>query len=101
MIVRALDLTAYPPVALNLTGQAVLSIRELAQRLAELMDRPVEIIGTEAETALLSNPARAIAALGAPTTSLETILRWTAHWVQRGGNTLNKPTHFEVRDGRY
>ena len=101
MIVRALDLTAQPPVMLNLTGQAVLSIRDLAQQLAALMDRPVEIVGMEAETALLSNPARAIAALGSPTTSLETMLRWTAHWVQHGGTTLNKPTHFEVRDGKY
>jgi hypothetical protein len=65
------------------------------------MDRTVEIVGTEAETALLSNPAKAVAALGSPSTPLETMLRWTAHWVQRGGPTLNKPTHFEVRDGRY
>ncbi|HMB91918.1 MAG TPA: NAD(P)-dependent oxidoreductase [Rhodothermales bacterium] len=101
MIVRALDLTMQPSIALNLTGQNVLSIRELAQRLAALMDRPVEIVGIEAETALLSNPARAIAALGKPSTALETMLRWTAHWVQHGGTTLNKPTHFEVRDGRY
>ena len=101
MIVRALDLAAQPPMALNLTGQEVLSIRSLAQRLGELMDVPVKIIGTEAETALLSNSARAIAALGEPTTSLDTMLRWTAHWVQHGGSTLNKPTHFEVRDGKY
>lgn len=101
MIVRALDLTAQPPVVLNLTGQAVLSIRDLAQRLATLMDCPIEIVGNEAETALLSNPSRAIAALGTPSVSLDTMLRWTAHWVQHGGSTLNKPTHFEVRDGRY
>lgn len=101
MIVRALDLADNPLVPLNLTGAEVLSIRELAQRLADLMDRTVEIVGTEAETALLSNPAKAVAALGSPSTPLETMLRWTAHWVQRGGPTLNKPTHFEVRDGRY
>jgi hypothetical protein len=26
---------------------------------------------------------------------------WVAHWVQAGGPSLNKPTHFEVTDGRF
>lgn len=101
MILRALDLAETPMRPLNLTGAAILSIRELAERLGEALDRPVEIVGVEAETALLSNPAEAIAALGAPPTTLDLLLRWTADWVQSGGATLDKPTHFEVRDGQY
>ena len=34
-------------------------------------------------------------------TALEGVIRWTAHWIKRGGRSLNKPTHFEVRDGAY
>jgi hypothetical protein len=29
------------------------------------------------------------------------MLRWVADWVRRGGRSLGKPTHFEVRDGTY
>ncbi len=101
MIVRALALAESPARPLNLTGAAVLSVRELAQRLGEHLNRPVTITGTEAETALLSNPAAAYAALGVPPTPLDTVLQWTAQWLQHGGHTLNKPAHFDVRDGRY
>ena len=64
------------------------------------MNREPEFAGEEAETAWLSNGARAFAALGEPSTPLETMLRWTAHWVQSGGRSLGKPTHFEIRDGK-
>ena len=101
MILRALDLATHPPTPLNLTGPAVLSVRALAHRLGEFMNRPVQITGAEAASALLSNPAHACAALGAPPTPLDTVLRWTAHWILHESPTLNKPTHFEVRDGRY
>jgi nucleoside-diphosphate-sugar epimerase len=101
MILRSLGLAAAPPAAFNLTGAARLSVRELALRFGELMSRPVEIVGREAETALLSNSARLCAALGAPATSLELLLKWTAHWVMQGGKVLGKPTRFEVRDGKF
>jgi nucleoside-diphosphate-sugar epimerase len=101
MILRALALAKAPPQVLNLTGPAILSVRELALRFGELLGKPVRFGGMEAETALLSNPAQACALLGPPPTPLEAVLRWTAHWLQSGGRLLAKPTHFEVRDGRY
>ena len=100
-IVRALGLAAHPPLALNLTGPEVLSVRAVCTRVAELMHRPAQFLGAESGTALLNNPGRACALLGPPPTALEDMLRWTVHWVERGGPSLNKPTHFEVRDGRY
>jgi hypothetical protein len=69
--------------------------------LGELMNRDVQIIAKEADTALLSNASKAVKLLGKPVTELETILKWTAHWVNSVGIFLNKPTHFEVRDGKY
>ena len=101
MIIRALALASSPPTALNLTGPAPLSTRETALRFGQLMNKPVRLIGKETETAFLSNTARLSAALGPPTTPLETVIRWTAHWIMNGGRLLNKPTHFEVRDGAY
>lgn len=101
MILRALDWADRPPMPLNVTSPAIYRVRDLARRLGALMDRPVEVTGTEADTALLSDPSRACEALGAPLTSIDTVLRWTAHWIERENPTLDKPTHFEVRDGTY
>lgn len=100
-ILRALAVAQHPPLALNLTGPGVLSVRDLAGRLGEWLERRPHLVGTEAETALLSDAARAWDRLGWPPTPLEAVLRWTAHWVRSGGRTLNRPTHFEVRDGKY
>ncbi len=100
-ILRALAHVGSPPIVLNLTGPCALSVRELALEFGRLLGRQVEVMGKEAETALLSNSARAGALFGEPPTPLEAVLRWTAQWVVRGGRTLNRPTHFEVRTGKY
>ena len=76
-------------------------MREIASRLGQLMDREPQFTGEEAHTAWLNNPARSIELFGEPATSLETLLRWTAHWTLNEGRSLGKPTHFEVRDGKY
>jgi nucleoside-diphosphate-sugar epimerase len=101
MILRSLSLTASPPGAWNLCQPEAFSVRETALKLGELLDRNPSFTGTEARTALLGNPTRICDALGRPPTPMDTVLRWTAHWVRTGGRSLNKPTHFEVRDGNY
>lgn len=100
MILRALAVASAPARAINLTGP-ILSVRELATSLGERLGKPACITGTEADTALVSNTTRMQELLGSPTTPLDTILRWTAAWVRDGGRLLDKPTHFEVRDGKY
>jgi hypothetical protein len=100
MILRALGLAQTPPLVLNLTGP-VLHVREVALRFGELLLRPAHIVGLEADTALLSNPAQAWRLLGPPPTPVDQVLRWTADWIKRGGRLLDKPTHYENRDGKY
>jgi hypothetical protein len=100
MILRTLALARTPPLPINLTGP-ILSVREVALRLGDLMGKRVQITGEEAETALVSNTERMREMLGPPATPVEDVLRWTAQWVMRGGRLLDKPTHFEVRDGKY
>ncbi|HLK58781.1 MAG TPA: NAD-dependent epimerase/dehydratase family protein [Chthonomonadaceae bacterium] len=90
-----------PPIALNVTGPETLSIRYLALRFGDLLDKTPLFTGTEAETALLSNAGRAFGQFGYPTVTLEQMIHWVAAWVRQGGRTLNKPTHFEARDGRF
>jgi len=101
MILRSLALASTPATAWNLTGLARLSVRELAEQLGKLLGVVPAFVGRENKTALLSDSRRLCAILGEPPTPLESMLRWTAHWVKIGGRSLDKPTHFEVRDGKY
>ncbi|TWT75127.1 NAD-dependent epimerase/dehydratase family protein [Allorhodopirellula solitaria] len=101
LIVRALGLCQSPMAVLNVTGTDVLSVREVAQTLGRLMDRPVQFTGVAAETALLSDASRCSRVLGQPETPIQTVIEWTADWVSKGQRLLNKPTHFEVRDGNF
>jgi nucleoside-diphosphate-sugar epimerase len=96
----ALGLCASPPAVLNVTGPLV-RIREVAERLGELMGRRPAFTGAERPEALISNPARCHALFGPPRVSLEVMLGWVAHWVSHGGASWGKPTRFEVRDGRF
>ena len=99
---RSLQLATSPPMLLNLTGPETVSIRALAYRFAALLDRPApNFAGDEASTALLSNAGKVHARFGYPQVSLDHMIRWVAHWVQAGGSTFDKPTHFELRDGRF
>ena len=101
MILRALTLAESPPSVWNLCRPEVFSVRDIATRLGALLGRSPRFTGREADTALLANGARICGALGPPRTPMETLLRWTAHWIKQGGRDLGKPTHFEVRDGHY
>lgn len=101
MIIRSLSLTAAPPVRLNLCQPQVYSLRSVAAELGEHMNIPPLFADSEAPTALIGDPSRICQALGQPGTRFEQVLKWTADWVRKGGRTLNKPTHFEVRDGDY
>lgn len=101
MILRALSLADSPPVSRNLCIPEVFQVRQVAARLGELLDRPVRFHGKESATALLGNASRICAELGEPQIGMEMMLRWVTHWVKHDGRDLNRPTHFEVRDGKY
>ena len=90
-----------PPLILNVTGPETVSVRYLAGRFGALFNKPPRFEGEEAETALLSNASRCHQLFGYPRVSLEQMIEWTAEWVRIDGTTLRKPTHFEVRDGKF
>ena len=90
-----------PPLILNVTGPETISIRSLASRFGTLFNKSPIFDGQEAETALLNNASRCHRRFGYPRVSLEQMIEWTAEWVRIGGTTLRKPTHFEVRDGKF
>jgi nucleoside-diphosphate-sugar epimerase len=101
MILRALALADSPPTVWNLCRPEVFSVREVATLLGKLLGREPRFSGTESKTAPLGNSTRLCTALGPPPTSVDSMLRWIAHWVKQGGRNFGKPTHFEVRDGNY
>jgi len=90
-----------PTTPLNVSGPQTLSVRALAHEFAARLGRPAHVVGTEAPTAWLTDTQRAQHLFGPPAVSLETMLDWTADWIARDMPSLNKPTKFEVRDGRY
>jgi nucleoside-diphosphate-sugar epimerase len=99
---QALTLCASPPAVLNVSGPEIVSVRWLAERFADLLGAsPPNLTGVEAPTALLNNAARCHRLFGYPRVPLDRMVEWVAEWVARGGPTLSKPTHFEVRDGRF
>ena len=57
--------------------------------------------GSEADDAVLSNAQKAQGLFGEPRVPAERLVEWIADWVRRGGANLGKPTHFEVRDGKF
>lgn len=98
---RSLELCSTPPTILNVTGPDRISVREVAEWFGSMFGRAPHFVNSEGPLALLSDSSRCRARLGEPEVSLYVLRRWVAHWVQAGGSWLNKPTHFEVTDGRF
>ena len=97
---RTLAHCTTPTSPLNLSGPK-LSIRAVARGLGERLGVAPVFTGQEAGTAWLVDCSEAFRLYGQPQVSLDRMLDWTADWVQRGGASLNKPTHYEARDGKY
>ncbi len=98
---RALDCADAPPFLLNLTGTERLNVRETCLELGRLLGQEPVFEGAETGTALLSNTGRLFQLFGKPRVGAASLLGMVADWIKRGGATLNKPTHFESRDGKF
>ncbi len=90
-----------PPTVLNVTGPETVSVRWLARRFADRFGVDPILEGTESDTALLNNAARCHRLFGYPSVTVEQMVEMVADWIGLGGSTLNKPTHFETRDGKF
>jgi nucleoside-diphosphate-sugar epimerase len=97
---RSLAQCTAPTTALNLSGPRI-AIRDVARALGERLGIAPILTGSEAPTAWLVDCSEAFRLFGPPQVGLDRMLDWTADWVRRGGASLNKPTHYEARDGKY
>lgn len=98
---RALAHCTVPPLVLNVTGRPAHSVRWLAAQFGRRWDREPEFTGTEGTAALLSDAARMEQLFGVPSVSIEQMIEQVARWVEQGGRSLGKPTHFENREGTF
>lgn len=101
MVLRTIEHASSPPLTLNITGPETLSVRDVALEFGKLFGKEVRFTGKEASTSLLSNAQRAFGMFGNPTVPVGKVLEWTARWMEEEKKLLGKPTHFEVRDGKY
>ena len=101
MALAALAHASSPPFIVNVAGPEELGVRAACTELARLLGVEVSFTGQEARDALLSNGSRGWERLGAPRVDVSRLLSWTADWTRRGGESLDKPTHFESRSGRF
>lgn len=100
-IIQAITLAKSPPAILNVTGPDTLSIRHLAGQIGNLLGRKPKFVSREAPTALLSNAARCFSLFGYPKTPLDEMVSFIVKWVASGKMVLNKPTKYDIRNGRF
>lgn len=86
---------------LNMTGLETLRVRDVAIEFGKRFGRTPQFTGEEAPTALLNDASESVRLFGALKVTVPQMMDWIAEWLQQGGTTLNKPTHFEVRTGTY
>jgi nucleoside-diphosphate-sugar epimerase len=98
---RCLAHCTVPTSPINVSGPEIISIRWLAHELAARLGRKAQIVGSEAPTAWLTNTTAAAKLFGHPSVPLSRMIDWTADWIVSDLPMLDKPTHFEVRDGAY
>lgn len=101
MILQTLNYCTSPAMHINITGPELISIRETALTFGKLMNKKVTFTGTENETALLGNAELSFKLFGKPRVPVDKVMEWTAKWITDGKVLLGKPTHFEIRDGKY
>ncbi|QJR36413.1 NAD-dependent epimerase/dehydratase family protein [Gemmatimonas groenlandica] len=104
LALRALTQAAAPAdgasVALNVTGP-VIAVRDIAERVGTIAGVAPVFAGTPSEDALIANIEQLNSRLPYTALPLDTLCDWAVRWIRAGGRLLNKPTKFEVRDGRY
>lgn len=99
--IRALLKADSPAVIRNVTGPETVSIKQVAERFGEIFDRKPVYSCEPGETAYLSNAMTCMKEFGYPEVSAQQLIEWQAEYLLSGGEVIDKPTHFEEREGVY
>ena len=101
LAIECLPRASSPPFIVNVTGSQTLSVRMLAEGLGARLGRDPIFQGDEGADALLSDTTRMQELFAPPEMPLERMLDLVASWVAEDAPLLDKPTHFEARDGQF
>lgn len=99
--IRALNHCSVPAKMVNVTGPETVSIKWLGGQFGNIFGQEPVFINTEESTALLSNAGVSNDLFGYPKVLLNQMIQLIAEWVNQGGKTINKPTHFQERQGKF
>ena len=99
--IRALNHCSVPAKMVNVTGPETVSIKWLGGQFGNIFGKEPVFINTEESTALLSNAGVSNDLFGYPKVLLNQMIELIAEWINQGGKTINKPTHFQERQGKF
>ena len=90
-IIKALPLAASPPFVVNVTGTKILRVREVAVRFGRMFDKDINFVGSETNTAWLSNASKSRRLWGPPTIDEDELIEWVGNlvveWMPHLGQT--------------
>lgn len=101
MTLRSLLHCNSPAKMLNVTGPETIPVRWIAKEFGRLFNMEPLFQGEEQTVGLLSNAAESFRLFGYPNVSLKQMINLTAEWLIQDGATINKPTHFQEREGKF
>lgn len=101
MAIRSLLHCQAPAKILNITGPESISVRWAARQFGKLFEKEPIFINEEQPSALLSNAANSFHLFGYPRVTLPEMMELQMEWLKQGGKTINKPTHYQERKGKY
>ncbi|MES3017274.1 MAG: NAD(P)-dependent oxidoreductase [Bacteroidota bacterium] len=99
--IRSLLHCDVPANILNVTGPETLSVKWLAEQFGLLLDKKPQFVNEIQPMALLNNASKAHKLFGYPRVTVREMIEMTVAWLQAGGKTINKPTHFQERKGQF
>ena len=99
--IRSLLHCETPANILNVTGPETLSVKWLAEQFGRLLNKKPTFVNDIQPIALLSNASKAHKLFGYPRVTVRQMIEMTVSWLQAGGKTINKPTHFQERKGQF
>jgi len=100
-IIRSISLAKSPPAILNVTGPDTVLVRQLAEQIGQELNSKPKFTSREARTALLSNASFCFSTFGYPWTTLDEMVSLIVKWVASGKKVLNKPTKYDIRNGKF
>lgn len=100
-ILGALAHVTTPTTALNVGGPEHASVMLIAEEFGRRFGRAPVYAGEPAPDGWYNNTLAAQRLYGYPTVPLARMIDWVADWVERDMPSLEKPTHYEEREGSF